>query len=154
MKNVAIYLPEIYLELLKELERKTGANRSELVRRAIKEHLEKNQQLLTLIKEVFPHIERDPIKRLENQLELKLQKEIELDKEKIANFFDYCIICDRKLHTKENYYKFKNIDIYELKFCCNCYDKFKISTLQELPKSLLTLVQKKLEAYKNRVKKS
>ena len=103
MKNVAIYLPEIYLELLKELERKTGANRSELVRRAIKEHLEKNQQLLTLIKEVFPNIERDPKKRLENQLELKLQKEFELDKEKIANFFDYCIICERKLHAKENY---------------------------------------------------
>ena len=145
MRNITINLPEAYLKLLEKIGQKTNKSRSELVRIAIKKRLEKDLSLFSLIMETFPEIEIERKKR-----------EIELQKEKISKFFNFCINCGTKLHTgnQKNHYKYMNMDIFELKFCCICFKKFEGKSLDELPALLLKKIQQKLKEYKNQTKKS
>jgi hypothetical protein len=46
------------------------------------------------------------------------------------------------------------MDIFELKFCCICFEKFEGKSLDELPALLIKKIQKKLKEYKNQTKKS
>ncbi len=78
----------------------------------------------------------------------KTEKEIE--EEKITRFFDYCINCERRVDNiaRRNHFFHKNIEIFELKFCCSCYKQFKDKTLDEFPAHLIDSIQKKVKAYK------
>ena len=41
----------------------------------------------------------------------------------------------------------KNLRVFELKFCCSCFKKFKDKTLKEFPDNLIKKIQKKIEDF-------
>ncbi len=78
----------------------------------------------------------------------KIKKKIE--REKVSKFFNYCINCERKLDrtTRRNHRFHKNIEIFELKFCCYCYEQFKDKSLDEFPTTIIDNIHRKIKAYK------
>ncbi|MFX1426628.1 MAG: hypothetical protein ACFFBE_09255 [Promethearchaeota archaeon] len=78
----------------------------------------------------------------------KLRKKIEV--EKINKFFNYCINCGSRLDykTRRNHLIHKNIEVFNLKFCCYCYEQFMDYSVDELPAYLLEDIQNKIRAYK------
>ncbi len=150
MRNITINIPDAYIKLLEKLGNERNASRSELIRRAIKEHLEKDLAFYSAILKLSPELELELKKRKELQNQRRLQIKLKLEKEKIKKFFNFCVLCDRRLHTKEteNYYRFRNLDIFELKFCCSCYKKYEGKPLIELPEPLLEKIQEKLKEFK------
>ncbi len=125
MKIVTVSLPDSYIRSLEKISLITCASRSELLRQAIKSYI---------IKEI--------------KLTEKEEKEIEV--KKITRFFDYCINCDRRLHSRgrKNHFFHKNIEIFEFKFCCSCYEQFKDKSFDEFPTHIIDNIQKKIKAYK------
>ena len=116
MRTITIYLPELLLLGLEELIRKTGRSRSEFIRMAIKDLIE---------------------------------KELQIQRGSFNKFFNFCINCDVELHThnRMNHYKYMNYEIFELKFCCSCFENFKNTSFDDLPESLLKKIQKKVKEY-------
>jgi len=88
--------------------------------------------------------------QIRNEFNLAGKTEKEIEEEKITRFFDYCINCERRVDyiTRRNHFFHKNIEIFELKFCCSCYKQFKDKTLDEFPEHLIDSIQKKVKAYK------
>jgi len=71
-------------------------------------------------------------------------------------FFDFCINCNLKLTNKgrENHYFHKNVEVFELKFCCSCYNKFKEKSIEEFPDSLIEKIHKKIEVFNLEMKEN
>ena len=65
MRNITINLPEAYVKLLAKVGEKTGRSRSELVRIAIKDRLEKDLPFFAVIESIYPEIELERKKKLE-----------------------------------------------------------------------------------------
>jgi len=78
----------------------------------------------------------------------KIKKKIE--KEKVSKFFNYCINCERKLDstTRRNHRFHKNIEIFELRLCCYCYEQFKEISLDRFPIKIIDNIRNKIKAYK------
>jgi len=125
MRIVTVDLSDSDIKELLEGSRCNGTYRPEHVRLAIREQI-----------------------RNEFKLTRKTKKEIE--EEKITSFFDYCINCERRLHNigRRNHFFHKNIEVFELKFCCSCYEQFKDKSFDEFPAHLIDSIQKKIKAYK------
>jgi len=126
MRIITVKIPEEYLRLLEERGGCTGINISENIRQAVR------TQLID-----------------EFRLGEKIEKDIE--KKKITSFFDYCINCESKLDNlaRRNHFFYKNIEVFELKFCCSCYKQFKAKSFDEFPVYLIDKIRKKIKAYKN-----
>lgn len=79
----------------------------------------------------------------------KIAKRIE--KEKITRFFDYCIICDKKLDkpARRNHLFYKNIEVFKLGFCCSCFELFKDIPFDEFPVYIIDAIERRIKAYKN-----
>ncbi len=131
MKIVTANVPDSYIKLIEEISSRTCASRSELLRVAIKQFLLKEMGLAQ-----------------------KLEKE--LGKLKIFNFFDYCINCEKKLDSLagKNHKFHKNFEVFELKFCCSCYKKFKDKPFDEFPAYLIKRIKKKVKEYNDYMEKS
>jgi hypothetical protein len=125
MVELTIYLRDAPSIALDELSRLTGISKTELIEVAIKQFL--IGEILFL-----------------NQLQKECYEN------KISKFFEYCIYCDKKLDTysKKNHHYHKSIEIFELKFCCTCYEKFKDIPFNKLPAHIIKKIQGKLTAYK------
>lgn len=177
MKNISINLPDIYIDLLKEIGEKKAVSRSELIRQAISDFLKEERNLLILIKELHSKFDFDLTKEAEEQLKSEIQKRIEHEfgvrlksnsqkrlegysefdnketsKLKDYKFFNYCIICDRRLHSKENYQKILNVEVFNVRFCCACFKKYKIKILKKIPENLITLILKKMDMFQKHKK--
>jgi hypothetical protein len=149
MRNITINLPDSYIELLAKIGEKTDRSRSELIRIAIKDRLEKDLPFFTVIENFCPDIQLEHKKKEQIQKKRKLKRLAELKKKRELEFYNYCIICDRKLHPETKPINFHNINIFELRFCCRCYEKYEGKTFDEVPKSISKRIQEKLERYKN-----
>ena len=125
MKLITVDVPESYLKLLEKSGFCTGINRSELVRQAVRDFLVRELRLAG---------------RLENELEDKMS----------TGFFEYCINCERKLHTEagKSHLFHKNIEIFVLRFCCACYRQFKNTSFDDFPAQLIDDIRKKIKKYK------
>ncbi|MFX1453248.1 MAG: ribbon-helix-helix protein, CopG family [Promethearchaeota archaeon] len=136
MRNITINLPNAYLKLLEDLSQKIGTSRSELIRRAIRDRVQKDLPFLHLINKLHPEID------------------LELKKKKILEFFNYCIVCNKRLHYSKQPYKCKNLEILELRFCCSCFKKVEGKSFNQLPNRIISKIQKKLEEYKKQLRKT
>ncbi len=125
MRIITVDLSDSDIKELLEGSICTGINRPEHVRLAI----------------------RDQIR---NEFKLAGKTEKEIEEEKITRFFDYCINCERRLDNtaRRNHFFHKNIEVFELKFCCSCYEQFKDKSFDEFPAHLINNIQKKIKAYK------
>ena len=125
MKIITVNIPEEYLRLLDEISGCIRASCSEELREAIR------TQLI-------------------NELRLGEKTEKDIEKKKIIRFFDYCINCESKLDyiARRNHFFYKNIEVFELKFCCSCYKQFKDKSFDEFPVCLIDKIRKKIKAYK------
>jgi len=83
----------------------------------------------------------------------KIKKKIE--REKVSRFFNYCINCERKLDStaRRNHRFHKNIEIFELRFCCTCYEQFKDKSLDGFPANIIDNIYRKIKAYKKYISK-
>ena len=77
-----------------------------------------------------------------------------IEKEKITRFFDYCINCERELDNtaRKNHHFHKNIEVFELRFCCSCHKLFKDKSFEEFPASLFNKIKQKIKTYKKEMK--
>jgi Arc/MetJ-type ribon-helix-helix transcriptional regulator len=125
MKIITVNLPDSYLKVLEEICRITDMSRSELLRQAIRSYLITEIKLTNNLKNVC-----------------KRKREIE--------FFNYCINCERKLHetSRQNHFFHKDIEVFELKFCCSCFEQFKDKTFEEFPADLIEKIYRKIKDYK------
>ena len=104
------------------------------------------------LKSYKDYIEKSNFKKLSKKKIVLIQKlEKELDKLKIFHFFDYCINYEKKLDrlAGKNHKFHKNFEVFELKFCCSCYKKFKDKSFDEFPGYLINRIKKKVKAYKS-----
>jgi hypothetical protein len=126
MKIITVDIPEEYLRLLEERDGRIRFSWSQELQEAIR------TQLI-------------------NELRLGEKREKDTEEKKITKFFDYCINCESKLHNiaRRNHFFYKNIEVFELKFCCSCYKQFKDKSFDEFPVSLIDKIRKKIKAYKN-----
>ncbi len=153
MRNITINLPDVYVKLIAQIGEKTGRSRSELIRIAIKDRLEKDLPFFAIIENKFPDIQLERRKREEIQKKIEFKRLVELKKKRELEFYNYCILCDRKLHPETRPKKINGFDVYELRFCCSCYEKYEGKTLDEFPDLISKKIQKKLEKYK-KIKKN
>ena len=125
MKIITVNLPDSYLRALEEICRFTDTSRSELLRHAIRTYLMSEIGLIVTLEKIC-----------------KRKRETE--------FFDYCINCEKKLHTtsRRNHFFHKKIEVFELKFCCSCYEQFKDTTFEEFPAHLIDKIYRKIKEYK------
>lgn len=135
MRIVTVDLSDSDIKELLEGSRCNGTYRPEHVRLAIREQI-RNEFKFT--------------EQIRNEFKFTRKTEKEIEEEKITSFFDYCINCERRLHNigRRNHYFHKNIEVFELKFCCSCYDQFKDKSFDEFPAHLINNIQKKIKAYK------
>jgi len=128
MKLVPVDVPESYMKLIKKSCICTGISRSELVRQAVKAFLVRELRLA---------------ERLENKFEDKRSTE----------FFEYCINCERKVHTEagKSHLFHKNIEVFVLRFCCSCYKQFKDTSFDDFPAQLIDNIRKKIKKYKKNI---
>jgi len=129
MKIIKINLPDSYIQSLQEAVLYSGSRRSEYLRVAI----------------------RDLIL---NERRLSEKEEKEIEEKKITRFFDYCINCERELDNtvRKNHHFHKNIEVFELRFCCSCHKQFKDKSFEEFPAKLINKIKLKIKAYKKEVK--
>jgi len=126
MRIITVNIPEEYLRLLEE---RGGCT-----------HVSWTKELQESIRT-----------QLINELRLGEKREKDIEKKKITKFFDYCINCESKLDNiaRRNHFFYKNIEVFELKFCCSCYKQFKDKSFDEFPVRLIDKIRKKIKAYKN-----
>jgi len=153
MRNITINLPDAYVKLLEKVGKKEGKSRSELIRIAIKDRLEKDLPFFTAIEGIYPDIQLERKKKEEIRKKIKFERWMELKKRRELDFYNYCIVCDRKLHPESIPLEINNFKIFELRFCCLCYEKYKGKILDELPEFISKKIQIKLERYK-KIKKN
>lgn len=125
MRIITVNIPEEYLRSLEERGGCPGINIPEHIRLAVRT-------------------------QLKNELRLGEKGEKDIEKKKITQFFDYCINCESKLDNiaRRNHFFYKNIEVFELKFCCSCYKQFKDKSFDEFPVCLIDKIRKKIKAYK------
>ncbi|MBD3254941.1 MAG: hypothetical protein GF383_07595 [Candidatus Lokiarchaeota archaeon] len=148
MKIIIINIPDSYIKALSMLSERNGETRSELIRKAIGRQLEidlefKNN-LAKSMEGYLLELERREELRREQE---KRRKEIE-KKRKIAEFYNYCISCDAKLHRKPSNRCFNDFKILEIRFCCRCYKRYQDFTFDEFPISLQSKIKRKINNYK------
>ncbi len=64
-----------------------------------------------------------------------------------AHLNNYCVSCSRRLHIPISPRKYKNYNVFELRFCCSCYKKYGNQTIDEFPKSLIEVIKQKVKDY-------
>lgn len=135
MRIVTVDLSDSDIKELLEGSRCKGTYRPEHVRLAIREQI-RNEFISS--------------EQIRNEFKFTMKTKKEIEEEKITSFFDYCINCERRLDsiTRKNHFFHKNIEVFELKFCCSCYKQFKDKTLDEFPTHIIDSIQKKVKAYK------
>ena len=76
--------------------------------------------------------------------------EVDPQQTKNLRFFDYCINCERSIFfpEKRTHFFHKNIEVFKLYFCCDCYEQFKDKSFDDFPEDLINKIQRKLKAYK------
>jgi len=129
-----------------------GVSRSELIRIAIRDFLDEEIPLIIQIQNIVPEIKLAHNKTEELKKKVEIKRLLELKKRKELEFYKYCILCDEKLHLESKPIKFKNYNIFQLRFCCECYKKYEGKTLDDLPESISKKIQKKLKRYKKLMK--
>ena len=131
MKNITIFLPDKYVELIQEICMKNNTSRSALIRQAIRERLIEEIEFKGLLSDHFLAIE----------LTVKEREALE--------FYRYCIACGEEIHNSNHPFKHElSFDVMELKFCCSCYKKYEGLTLNDFPDDFLKKIQARLEKYK------
>ena len=98
MKIISVDVPDSYLKLL-----------------------EKSSVCAGII--IPEHVRLEIRSQIRRELLFRGNLEIELEDKKNPEFFDYCINCEKELHDKvrNSHFFHKNIEVFELKFCCSCY---------------------------------
>lgn len=152
MKNITINLPNLYLEILDKLRQEQGTSRSELLRRAIKEHLDTDLEFNNRIYQLYPKLDIERKIREELQKKLELKQLLKLKKLRTTEFYNFCIVCNNRLHSTKNPTKIKGINVMELRFCCSCFEKFEGKTFDELPDFIINKIKRKLKNY-NKLRK-
>ncbi len=71
-----------------------------------------------------------------------------LKERRYSAFYDYCINCDQRIYSKIGHLKYKNRDIFELRFCCSCFEKFKGKTLEDFPDLIIEKINRKLSEFR------
>ena len=132
MRIVSVELSESDLESLEKLIPCRGVYRPESIRLAIRDLI---REELLLGRELGRELERKPVKD---------------DGFRLLNF---CINCERELYNivRKNY---RNFEVFQLKFCCSCYDQFKDKSFDEFPSYLIKRIKKRVREYKKFVKDS
>lgn len=147
MRNITINLPDLYLEILDKLRQEQGTSRSELIRRAIKELLDTDLPFNNILNQLFPELNVERKVREELRKKLEMKKLLELKRLKKTEFYNFCIACDRRLHSITKPVNHKGVNVMELKFCCSCFKKFEGKTLDELPDRVINQIRRKLKKY-------
>lgn len=107
-----------------------------------------------IIESIYPDIQLEHIKREQIQKKNEFKRLAELKKKRELEFYNYCILRERKLHPETSLKKINGFNIYELRFCCMCFEKYEGQTLDDLPKSVFRKIKKKLERYEALTKKN
>ena len=128
MKIISADVPDSYLKLIEKCSECAGINRPEHLRLEIRSQI--RRELLD---------------------DEELEKELE-DK-KITGFFDYCINCEIKLYNeaRNRHFYHKDIEVFELKFCCACYRQFKDISFDDFPTHIINNIRKKIKKYKRNI---
>ena len=147
MRNITINLPDLYLEILDKLRQKQGTSRSELLRRAIKDYLNIDLEFNNRIYQLYPKLDIERKIREELRKKLELKHLLMLKKLRTTEFYKFCIVCNKRLHSTKNPVKIKGINVMELRFCCSCFEKFEEKTFDELPDYLIKKIKRKLKNY-------
>ncbi len=153
MRNITINLPDLYLEILDKLRQEQGTSRSELIRRAIKELLDTDLSFNNILNQLFPELNAERKVREELRKKLEMKKLLELKRLKKTEFYNFCIVCDNRVHTSRNPGKVKGVNVMELRFCCSCFKKFEGETFDELPDYVIKKIKRKLKNYEKLRKK-
>ncbi|MHA2430121.1 MAG: hypothetical protein ACXACC_03695, partial [Promethearchaeota archaeon] len=62
--------------------------------------------------------------------------------------------CEKKIDRGKNHKFHKNFEVFQLKFCCSCYKKFKDKSFDEFPGYLINRIKKKVKSYKDYIENS
>ena len=152
MRNITINLPDIYVEILEKLRKEKGTSRSELIRRAIKDLLVTDLPFNNIINQLFPELDAERKIREELRKKQEMKKLFELKRLKRTEFYNFCIVCNSRLHSITKPVNHKGVNVIELKFCCSCFKKFEGKTLDELPGRVINKIRRKLKNY-NKLRK-
>lgn len=152
MKNITINLPDLYLEILDKLRQEQGTSRSELLRRAIKDHLDTDLEFNNRVYQLYPKLDIERKIREELRKKLEFKHLLKLRKLRTTEFYNFCIVCNKRLHSTKNPTKIKGINVMELRFCCRCFKKFEGKTFDELPDYIINKIKRKLKNY-NKLRK-
>ncbi|MHA1255090.1 MAG: ribbon-helix-helix domain-containing protein [Promethearchaeota archaeon] len=147
MRNITINLPNLYLEVLDKLRQEQGTSRSELIRRALKELLDVDLEFNNRIYQLFPKLDVERKIREELRKKLELKHLLQLKRLRTTQFYNFCIVCDNRVHTSRNPGKVKGVNVMELRFCCSCFKKFEGKTFDELPDYVIKKIKRKLKNY-------
>ncbi len=147
MKNITINLPDLYLELLDKLRQEQGTSRSELLRRAIKDHLDTDLEFNNRIYQIYPKLDVERKIREELRKKLELKHLLKLKKLRTTEIYKFCIVCNNRLHSTKSPDKIKGVNVMELRFCCRCFEKFEGKTFYELPEYIIKKIKRKLNNY-------
>ena len=66
-----------------------------------------------------------------------------------SQIFNRCIYCGQWLHTPGKEYTLRKIKVKELKFCCDCFKKFKGKTLEKLRSSVVKTIERNIKKFAN-----
>ena len=66
-----------------------------------------------------------------------------------SQIFNRCIYCGQWLHTPGKEYTLRKIKVKELKFCCDCFKKFKGKTLEKLRSSVVKSIERNIKKFAN-----
>lgn len=128
MKIIHIELTDDYLDLLENMTEGPCIFPSEETRVAVRE----------MIREEF----------LSGNEENHQDFQLKLKERGCSPFYDYCINCDKRVYSELRHLKYKNRNIFELRFCCFCFEKFKGKTLEDLPDSIIEKINRKLSEFR------
>ena len=92
-------------------------------------------------------LKRKDLLEKEIDWEGEMKKLLELKRLKKTEFYNFCIVCDRRLHSTTKPINHKGVNVMELKFCCSCFKKFEGKTLNQLPDRVFNKIRRKLKKY-------
>lgn len=67
----------------------------------------------------------------------------------LEEYIDRCLYCGRILHYRNQIRrKHKGIKLFQFKFCCRCFERFKNKNLEELPDRVFKNIDRILRKYR------